>query len=84
VREFLVNVCYDCGWLLVATESGEHDLKRAGRDFWFSGNGHGVGFLESWTRGAGNRSDAKKLASARFMLAMTDGFIWSRAIKGLA
>lgn len=78
---FLVNVCYDCGWLRVATESGEYDLKRAERDFWVSRNGHGVGF---WSRGPGEAGDplhavAKKLASARFMSAMTENFIWDMA-----
>lgn len=35
-------------------ESGDYDLEAAGRDLWFSRNGHGVGF---WDRGLGEIGD---------------------------
>ncbi|MFU1607365.1 hypothetical protein ACM25O_13350 [Sulfitobacter pontiacus] len=41
--------------LEAATESGEYDLEQAGRDLWFTRNGHGVGF---WGRDFGDIGDA--------------------------
>lgn len=41
--------------LETATESGAYDLEQAGRDLWFTRNGHGVGF---WDRGLGDIGDA--------------------------
>ncbi len=37
------------------TASGDYDLEQAGRDLWFTRNGHGVGF---WDRGLGDDGDA--------------------------
>jgi hypothetical protein len=41
--------------LETATACGAYDLEQAGRDFWFSRNGHGVGFFD---RGLGEAGDA--------------------------
>jgi hypothetical protein len=36
----------NAGTLETATAGGAYDLAQAGRDFWFSRNGHGVGFFD--------------------------------------
>jgi hypothetical protein len=41
--------------LAQATESGDYDMDRAGNDFWYTRNGHGVGF---WDRDLGDAGDA--------------------------
>lgn len=46
--------------LEAATASGAYDLEQAGRDFWFSRNGHGVGFSD---RGLGDVGDALQSAA---------------------
>ncbi len=45
-----------------ATDSDGYDMVQAGRDYWFTRNGHGVGF---WDRGLGDVGDSLSDASGR-------------------
>ncbi len=45
-----------------AAESDGYDMVQAGRDYWFTRNGHGVGF---WDRGLGEVGDSLSDASGR-------------------
>jgi hypothetical protein len=49
--------------LKAATLSGDYDHTQAGRDFWFSRQGHGVGF---WDRGLGAIGDALHKVAEQF------------------
>ncbi|BAM87665.1 hypothetical protein S58_16570 [Bradyrhizobium oligotrophicum S58] len=50
VHADLLDAAYEHGG-----ERGSYDSERAGNDFWYSRNGHGVGF---WDRGLGDIGDA--------------------------
>ena len=82
--DFLVNVCDDCGRLKrvarkLLKEKCPHDkphygIEQAGRDFWFSRNGQGVGF---WDRGLGDVDVAAKIYGESTAYAGDDGKLLS-------
>ena len=58
-----LELTYDCiGFICSFPEFWEHDMERAGHDFWLTRNGHGAGFWDGdWEQKIGQRAtDASK------------------------
>jgi hypothetical protein len=59
--------------LNAATESGAYDMAQAGRDLWFAGQGHGVGYDDRDLGDAGDALQAAALYSLESVFLSMDG-----------